>query len=154
MTKHGFRFTAVASLVMALAACNSTGSASSIAATSGPSTAASAPADGTGVCADAAAVKTSLTDLKALDLKTVGKAGLAAGIGKVDDAVTTLGNSAKAVAGPQVDALKSAIATLKSALDSLTSDASVAQKATDIRAAVSGVETAATALKAALTQCA
>ncbi len=99
-------------------------------------------------------MKSTLTDLKGLDLTSTSKAALTAAFAKVDAAVTTLANSAQATAGPQVAALQAAIATLKTAVDNLTSDASVAQKATDIRAGVSGVETAATALKTALTQCA
>ena len=138
--------------VMALAACSSTGSAPSAAVSNapvGPSTSAGT-AD---VCADVAAVETSLKDLKDLDFKTVGTAGLTAGIEKVQASITTLAASAKDAAGPEVQGLTAALATLRTAIENLTTDASVAEKATDIRAAATGVETAAKALKAALTQC-
>jgi hypothetical protein len=151
LTKRARLFIAVASVAVALGACSSTGSPSVT--TSVASAAASAPAESTGVCADAAAVKSSLTDLKSLDLKTAGKAGLTAAIDKVDAAVTTLATSAKDTAGPQVEALQTAIATLETVLGNLASDASVAEKEADIRAAATGVEDAATALKTALTQC-
>ncbi len=143
---------AIGILAAVLAACSATGTAPSVA--PGASAASTAPAaSGGGVCEDVTAVRTALTDLKGLDLKTAGKAGLTTAIDKVDASITTLTSSAKDAAGPQVDALKASIATLKAALQNLTSDASVVEKASDIRAATTGVEDAATALKAALTQC-
>ena len=105
------------------------------------------------MCADAAAVETSLAALKAVDLKTSGKAGVTAAIDTVQSSVSTLASSAKAEAGPEADALTTSITALRTTIDGLSSDASVAEKAADIRTAVDGVQTSATALRAKLTQC-
>jgi hypothetical protein len=72
---------------------------------------------------------------------------------EVETAVSTLAASAKETAGPEVEALQTALATLKSAIAGLSGDASVIEKAADIKGAVTGVETAASALKTALKQC-
>lgn len=143
---------AVAVTIAVLGACSSTGSPPS-ASTVVPSAASSGPVTGGAMCEDAAALRSDLADLKGLDLKAVGKDGLTAAIGKVEASITTLATSAKDVAGPQVEALTTALASLKTALGNVTSDASVAEKSADIQAAVGEVEVAATALKSALTQC-
>jgi hypothetical protein len=142
----------IAVAMIAVGACSATGSPPS-AAVSGAPAQSSASAGAADVCADATAVETALKDLKDLDFKTVGTAGLTAGMDKVRSSITTLASSAKDAAGPEVQALTGALDTLRTAIENLTTDASVAEKAADIRAAATGVETAAKALKAALTQC-
>ena len=138
--------------VVTIGACNSTASLPSAAASVAPASDGAASAEA-GVCADAAAVETSLAALKAVDLQTAGKAGVTAAIESVQSSVTTLATSARAEAGPEADALTTAITTLRTTIDGLSSDASVSEKAADIRAAVDGVQTAATALRAKLTAC-
>ena len=105
------------------------------------------------VCADATAVESAVTDLKGLDLKSVGKSGLTAAIETLETSATALAASAKETAGPEAQALSTAVAALRTTVDGLTSDASVAEKATDVQTAVTGVESSAQALKAKLTQC-
>ncbi len=87
-----------------------------------------------GVCADADAVRTGLTDLKAVDLKTIGLEGLKTELAGVEASIATLTGLKAAVAG-------------------LSGDAGVVGKAADIQTAVATVEGAATTLKSALTQC-
>ena len=139
--------------LLALGACSGGTTSSASSAASAAPTASAEGSAATGVCADAAAVKSSLADLQNLDLMSTGKEGLTSAFDEVEASVSTLATSAKEAAGPEVDALKTALATLKTAVGDLSSDAGVIEKATEIKGAVSGVETAATALKAALKQC-
>ena len=94
-----------------------------------------------------------MTTLKDTDLKTIGKAGLTSAIETLESLVAALAASAKATAGPEVQALTTSIANLRTTLEGLSSDASVVEKASDVQAAVAGVRTAAQALRATLTQC-
>ncbi len=86
-----------------------------------------------GVCADADAVRTGLTDLKAVDLKTIGLEGLKTELAGVEASIATLASSAKDTAGPEADALQQAITGLKAAVAGLSGDAGVVEKAADIQ---------------------
>ena len=102
---QAFLTMALAVVVIAIGACTSTASSPSAAVSvaPAPSSAASAAA---GVCADAAAVKSAVTDLKGMDLKTAGKAGLTTAVETVQSSATTLATSAKDAAGPEAAALR------------------------------------------------
>jgi hypothetical protein len=141
--------------ILVISACSgsaSPGASSAPAGTSAPA-GASAWTGSDAVCADAAAVKSSVAALKDLDLTAVGTNGLSAAVTAIETAVTGLSNSAGTTATAEREALKTSLASLKTAVSGLTSDASVKEKATELRTAIAGVETAATALQAAMPGC-
>ena len=147
--KRAFLLGAVASAAVALGAC--TPGSPSVSPTTPLVTATPLAAD---VCADAAAVRTAVTDLKELDVIAVGKDGLTASIAAVEAAVTQLATSASDVAVPEVEALRTAVANGKAVVDSLSGDASIADKQPTSGQLLPISREAATALRTTLTQCA
>jgi hypothetical protein len=135
-------------VALVVAACS--GSAASPAASAaGASPAAASPAAGAesgDVCANVAALRTSIDELKAVDVVTVGTAGLQAAVDKVRTAGTAVKETAGSEIGPSVDALMASLDGLKTAVDGVGEASVAGESAIAIRAAVAEVGTSATAL--------
>ena len=123
-------------------------------ASAAPTVAASAaPGSNATACQDLAAFKTSIDGLRTLDLASLASDGVTAAVADVESAASSLAASAKAEAGPEVDALQTSIVGLKLAVVNLTSEETLVQKRAEVKAAVAGVDQAMTALTTALTAC-
>lgn len=137
---------------LVVAACS--GSAASPAASAaGASPAAASPAAGAesgDVCANADALRTSIDELKAIDVVTVGTAGLQAAVDNVRTAGTAVKETAGSEIGPSVDALLASLDGLKTAIDGVGEASVAGESARAIRAAVAEVGTSATALTTAI----
>ncbi len=140
--------------VVAIAGCSqATPGASAAATVAGSSAASAAPGSNATACQDLTAFKTSVDELRALDLSSLASDGVTAAVADVESAASLLAASAKAEAGPEVEALEASILGLKFAVVNLTSEETLVQKRAEIKAAVEGVDQAATALTTALTAC-
>jgi hypothetical protein len=97
-------------------------------------------------CVDAAALRTAVDDLKAIDLTAVGTDGLTAAVDDVQAAGTALRSSVAADLTPEVTALETALTGLGTAVEGIGEGGEVGAAANDIRTAVTAVDTAASAL--------
>jgi hypothetical protein len=141
-------------VVLALAAC---GGAAPAASTGGPASTASAPeasaAGSDAACEELAGVQSAVESLKAVDLQSSGIAGLTAALADVETAVTTLATDARETASTERAALSAAVESLKTAVSGLSGDASVQEKATELRTAIAGVQAATESVRAAMPGC-
>jgi hypothetical protein len=119
----------------------------------GPSAASPAPGSNATACQDLTAFKTSVDELRALDLASLDNQAVVAAVADVESAATSLEASAKAEAAPEVEALGQAILGLKLSIVNLTSEETPSQKTAEVRMAVEGVDQATTALTSALAAC-
>jgi hypothetical protein len=131
---------AAAAALLLLTACSSSGGSGS------PSSSAAGPGQ---VCADAAALRSSLSSLKNIDILAVGGNGVRSALADVQAKAAALASDTSSFQ-PQVDALKNAIAQLTSTLQDLPSG-SIASKATTIGAQLAAVGLAGQSLATALT---
>jgi hypothetical protein len=146
--------TLLAIAVFAIAGCSqATPGASAAPTVAGSSAASAAPGSNATACEDLAAFRTSVDELRALDLASLASDGVTAAVADVESAASSLAASAKAEAGPEVEALETAILGLKFAVVNLSSEETLVQKRAEIKAAVDGVDQATTALTTALTAC-
>lgn len=140
MSHHRPRGTAAAvplALLVSLAACGSSSSSSSTSETS-PATAATRTTTATTattsgasgstpdtasaeVCAAREELRSSITDLKDVDIVANGTSSLQAAITKVKDNLTTVKSTAGDELQPEVTALQDALTDLQSALDDVSS---------------------------------
>jgi len=90
------------------------------------------------VCADRDNLKKSVDDLKNLSVASEGKNGVESALKKVKTNIDALGQSAKAAYKPDVDAVKSALDQLQSAVDNFGNQ-SISQSVQDIGTAISKV---------------
>jgi hypothetical protein len=146
--------TLLAIAAFAIAGCSqATPGASAAPTVAGSSAASAAPGSSAAACQDLTAFKASVDELRALDLASLASDGVTAAVADVESAASSLAASAKAEAGPEVEALETAILGLKFAVVNLTSEETLVQKRAEIKAAVVGVDQATTALTTALTVC-
>ena len=98
-------------------------------------------------------MQSAVDSLKAVDLKSSGLDGLTAALTDVETAVTSLAADARETAGTERAALSASLESLKTAVSGLSGDASVQEKATELRTAIAGVQTAADSVRAAMPGC-
>jgi hypothetical protein len=146
--------TLLAIAAFAIAGCSqATPGASAAPTVAGSSAASAAPGSNATVCQDLTAFKTSVDELRALDLTSLASDSVTAAVADVEAAASSLAASAKAEAGPEVEALETSILGLKFAIVNLTSEETLVQKRAEVKTAVVGVDQATTALTTALTAC-
>ena len=92
-------------------------------------------------CQDKAALKSSISDLKKVDLSVSNLGAVRTDLNQVKGAANNLVASAKKDFGPQADALKTAVATLGTAVQTAASSPSGQSLAT-VAAGLSGVNSA------------
>jgi hypothetical protein len=131
---------AVAAALLLLTACSSSGGSGS------PSTSEAGTAQ---LCADAAALRSSLASLKNIDILAVGGNGVSSALADVQAKASALA-SHKSSFQPQIDALKSAITQLTNTLQDLPTG-SIATKATTIGSQLAAVGVAGQSLASAVT---
>ena len=139
-------------IALVVAACSGS-TASPAASAAGESPAAASPATEAAsgdVCANVEALRTSIDELKAIDVVTVGTAGLQAAVANVRTAGTAVKETAGSEIGPMVDALLASLDGLKTALDGVGEASVAGESAAAIRTAVTEVGTSATALTDAI----
>jgi hypothetical protein len=109
------------------------------------------PAGGQAVCDDAAALRTAVDELKALDPVAVGTDGIRPALDEVRTAGTALKESAGSELAPSVTALETALEGLVTTLQGIP-QGSIGSGATAdaIRSSIAEVETASTALRTQL----
>jgi predicted trehalose synthase len=112
--------------------------------------AASLVVTGAEVCADLAAFQASIDTLQGLDPSTAGVAGVLRSVGGAISTGTALVDSARAVFGPETQALGAALSDLQAALAGITDDGTLLDKAATIENAIDDVAAAFDALKAEL----
>ena len=141
-------------VVLALAGCGGAAPAASSGApaSTAPDPGASA-AGSDAACEELAGVQSAVDSLKAVDLKSSGIDGLTAALTDVETAVTSLAADARETAGTERAALSASLESLKTAVSGLSGDASVQEKATELRTAIAGVQTAAESVRAAMPGC-
>jgi hypothetical protein len=141
----------VCGLALLAAGCGSSGSSSgSAASSSAPASAASssAPAN-SALCADAAALRTSLDKLRRVNVGAGMADEITANLNEVKTALTTLVNDAHGQWQPQASALSSALAKLGTSVSNLAAHPG-AGPVSDVVAALGEVNTAAQNLLAAV----
>jgi hypothetical protein len=131
-------------LLGVLAACSN--SATPSGASSATPTTSAAPG-----CADVTELKTSLEDLTKVNPLQDGVESLNTAIDNVKSSLDAAVASASATLQPEVDDVKSAFATLETAVTGLTAD-NLVQKAPDVTAALLQVTTATSALGSSVAQ--
>ena len=138
------------------AACSSSSSSSTPPPSSAPATSAAASPTATAdaaLCADADALRTSLTNLTHISVGKGSADQIKSGIANVKTALTTFTTQAKSEYQAQTSALKSALGKLQTAASNLGSHPSISTVA-DTVTALSGVATAAGSLLTAVgTKC-
>ena len=110
----------------------------------------SSPAGGQAVCDDAAALRTAVDELKAVDPIAAGTDGVNAALDDVRAAGTALKSSAGSELAPSVTALETALAGLATALQQIPGASIGSGAAQGVRTAIADVETAATAVRTQL----
>ncbi len=146
LTKVGRSFSAALAsvvLICLLAACGG-GDDTTSGSTPSPS-----PTATTG-CEDASALEASLQALKGVDVRTDGVQGLTGAAADVANDLDAAVASASSKLQPPIDQVKTAFTALQTSLTGLTAD-NLRQKAPSIKAALTQVETATTALVSAVT---
>jgi hypothetical protein len=137
----GLRAAAIAMVLVAVAACSSTGATPSTGASPDASPASSPSAATSTLCADVAAFRTSVQALRSVDLIAGGTDALKTAVEDVRTAGANLKASATADLAPDVSALVTAIEGLKTAVDKIGTG-SIGSNILPIRAAIASVSTA------------
>jgi uncharacterized protein YukE len=102
-------------------------------------------------CAAADKLKTSLTELRSVDVVSGGLPAIQAALTKVQNDLTELQKAAKSDFGPEVTQMRTALTTLQTALRNAASDLNTTT-ITTVAAAVGGVISAYTALEQSVTR--
>jgi hypothetical protein len=139
MLRRSVTGTAVVLLVLGLAACGSDSDSGSSTTTT--------PQEA--VCADKEALEQSVRDLGNIDLSESDESTLEDQANKIGDELDALGNSVKANLEPEVEALKSAVKDLETALKSF-GDQSITTSITEAGDAISKVGSASSDLASKL----
>jgi len=105
---------------------------------------------GADVCADLAAFQAFIDTLQGLDPSTAGVAGVLRSVGGAITTGKALVDSARAVFGPEAQALGTALSNLQEALAGITDEGTLLDKAATIENAIDDVAAAFDALKAEL----